>query len=291
MIITQIFIEIDDFMKEFEKNIQSQSIANGKTRNRKGKLSMSEVMSILVYFNIQNFQNFKDYYLKYICVYYRDYFPDLISYNRFVELIPRTLLPLSSYMKQCRLGINTGISFIDSTIIPVCHNKRIPSHKVFKDIAQRGKSTMGWFYGFKLHLIINEFGEIVNFVLSSGNKDDRNQSILEKLTNGIKGKLIGDKGYISKKLTSFLYDKGIQLITKVKKNMDNKLLSSLDKLLLSKRGVIESVNDQIKNLYNLVHTRHRSPVNAMVHWISTLIAYSYRSKKPSIVASEERRIA
>jgi hypothetical protein len=291
MIITQIFIEVDDFMKEYEAKMNSRMISDGKTRNRKCKLSLSEIMTIMIYFQMSSYRNFKDYYIKYLMEYYKDYFPDLVSYNRFVELIPRVLLPLSAYSKEYRLGMNTGISYIDSTPIKVCHNKRIYRNKVFEGLAQRGKSSMGWFYGFKLHLIINEFGEIVNFIFSKGNVDDRNESIISSLVKNVKGKLFGDRGYISKKIHSFLFQNGIELITKIKKNMKNSLLSVWDKELLNKRGLVETVNDQLKNIYQLEHTRHRSPINAMVNWICSIIAYSFRTKKPSIVPKNMGKIS
>lgn len=150
MIITQIFVEVDDFMKEYEPKMYKNMIGNGKKRIRRGQLSLSEVMSILIFFHISGYRNFKDYYIKHISEYYKSYFPDLVSYNRFVELIPRVLLPLSAYSKSCRMGLDTGVSFIDSTLIRVCNNKRIHNHKVFEGLASRGKSSMGWYYGFKL---------------------------------------------------------------------------------------------------------------------------------------------
>ena len=143
---------------------------------------------------------------------------------------------------------------------------------------------MGWFYGFKLHLVINGCGEIVNFVFSKANVDDRDEDIVMGLTKSLQGKLIGDKGYISKSLFTTLHAKGIQLITKIKKNMKNKLMSMLDKLLLYKRGIIETVNDQLKNICLLEHTRHRSPINAMVHWVGAIAAYAFKVKKPSILS-------
>lgn len=284
MIITQIFVEVDDFLKENEKEITKSLITEGsKKRVKATKLNHSEIMTILIYFHVSGYRTFKKYYVNYICKYYKDCFPDLVSYNRFVELIPRVLLLLSAYAKYRTNGLKTEISFIDSTPIKVCHNRRVFSHKVFDGLANRGKSSMGWFYGFKLHLVVNEFGEIVNFLFTKASKDDRNENVIKKLTKGLKGKLIGDKGYISKKLFSMLYKDGLQLITKVRKNMKNKLISTFDKFLLQKRGLIETVNDQLKNIYQLEHTRHRSPINAMANWVSAIIAYSMRETKPSIV--------
>lgn len=290
MILTKLFVEIDDFIKDYEVEIESMLIDNGKIkRKRDTNLSLSEIMTIVVYFHISGYRTFKDYYLKHVTKYLKDAFPNLISYKRFVALMPRTFLPLALFMKQRRTGKSSDISFIDSTPISVCHNRRIHSHKVFDGLAKRGKSSTGWFYGFKLHLVVNEFGEILNFTFTPANVDDRNPNVMEKLTKRVFGKLFGDKGYLSKKLFESLMEKDIQLITKLRKNMDNKLMPMIDKLLLRKRALIESINDQLKNISQLEHTRHRNPINAMVNWISSLIAYSYQEKKPSINFSSNQR--
>lgn len=290
MILTKLFVEIDDFMKEFEAKMKKQLIGDGKMRrDRDTRLSLSEVMTIIVYFQMSGYRNFKDYYIRYVSKHLKDAFPDLLSYKRFVALKSRTLLPLAAFMKSRRTGKCTGISFVDSTTIVVCHSRRIHQHKVFKGLAQRGKSSTGWFYGFKLHLVVNEFGDILDFVFTPGNVDDRNELMMNKLTRRLFGKLIGDKGYLSKKLFESLWEKGIQLITKIKKNMKNILMPILDKLLLRKRALIESINDQLKNIAQLEHTRHRSPINAMVNWVSSLVAYSYQEKKPSINFSTSQR--
>ena len=178
------------------------------------------------------------------------------------------------------------LSFIDSTTLKICHNKRIYSNKVFKSIAERGKSSTGWFYGFKLHLVINEKGKILSSLLTPGNVDDRNESVISSLTKNLFGKLIGDRGYLSEKIFNMLFEKGIQLITKIRKNMKNKLMPLEDKLLLRKRAIIESVNDQLKNISQIEHSRHRSVGNFIANVLSGIIAYSFREKKPSIFSNE-----
>ncbi len=189
------------------------------------------------------------------------------------------------------VGKCSGISFIDSTPIKVCHNKRIYSHKVFDGIAARGKSSTGWFYGFKLHLLINDMGEIVSFCLTAGNTDDRDMDVIDKLTKEIYGKLFADRGYLSKKLFEHLFERNIILITKIKKNMKNKLRELTDKLLLIKRAVIESVNDFLKNICQIEHSRHRSPINFVVNLISGIVAYYFIPKKPSLNFKEQLCLA
>lgn len=161
-----------------------------------------------------------------------EFFPDLVSYNRFVQLQKRVLLALMFYLKQKGLGKSRGINFIDSTRLKACHIKREKQNKLFKGIAAKGKSTLGWFFGFKLHLIINDRGEILSFYLTKGNVDDRDYKVLSKMTKDIFGKLFGDRGYISKALSELLYQDGIQLITKVRKNMKKQNLSPEDAILL-----------------------------------------------------------
>jgi Transposase DDE domain len=284
--IITIFCDIDDFCIHFEKQYRKYLVQENENIeinfNISKTLCLSEIMTITVYFHLSNYRNFKAYYKEYVCTVLKKYFPKLVSYNRFVELMPQVLIPLLLYMSNYRLGKTTGISFIDSTTLDVCDNRRIHCHKVFKGIAQRGKSSTGWFYGFKLHITVNDKGEILSFCLTPGDTDDRNMNLIEKLTKKLFGKLFGDKGYLSQKLFETLYSKGIQLITKIKKNMKNKLMLMEDKLLLRKRAIIETINDQLKNICQIEHSRHRSVYNFIVNIISGLIAYSFLPKKPSL---------
>ena len=280
MEIYTLFCEIDDFCIEFEPKMNQHLIADGKIKRlRKSTLALSEVMTIIIEFQHSGYRTFKHYYQRHVCVYLRWAFPKVVSYNRFVELMGNALLPLCAYL-QTRKGRCSGISFIDSMPIAVCHNRRIPSHRVFAETAERGKNSVGWFYGFKLHLVVNDCGEILAVSLTAGNVDDRVP--VPKLVKDLFGKLFGDKGYISQKLFDMLFADGLQLVTKIRRNMKNKLMPVWDKLLLRKRAIIESVNDQLKNISQIEHTRHRSGFNFLVNVISALIAYTYQEKKPSL---------
>ncbi len=278
--LTKLFCEIDDFTKQHQKQWDSILIENStKKKRREVSLNMSEIMTIMVMFHQSNYRTFKHFYM-YLAIYYKKAFPDLPSYSWFVRLMPRAVLPLCVYLCSLR-GEFTGISFIDSTPIQVCKPKRMNRNKVFKDVAKKGKSTIGWFFGFKLHLIVNDLGEILSFMLTPGNVDDRVP--VPKLAKELLGKLIGDKGYISSKLTKSLLEKGLHLITGIKKNMKNKLIFLTDKVLLRKRSIIETINDQLKNISQIEHSRHRSCCNFIVNLFSGLIAYSKQPKKPSII--------
>lgn len=207
-------------------------------------------------------------------------FPKLVSYNRFVELMPRTLTALSLDVQRC-FGQCTGLSFIDSTALAVCDSHRIHSHRVFKGLAQRGKTTLGWFYGFKLHLVVNDCGELLAFCITEGNIDDRQP--VPRLAKRLFGKLFGDKGDVSQKLFHQLFsDHSLQLITKLRKNMKGQLMLYSDRRLLRRRAIIETINDQLKNISQIEHSRHRNPLNFLVNLIAGLIAYCWQPKKPSI---------
>ena len=275
-----IFWEIDDFCRSFEPMFQTHLVPSQvKKRIRPSKLCLSEILTIVVNFHQSSYRNFKHYYLKHILKHCRSEFPQLVSYQRFVELMPSSLIPLMYYLNT-RKGTNTSINFIDSTSIPICHPKRAKRNKVFKGLAAWGKSAICWYFGFKLHLIINDQGELLAFQISPGNLDDRVP--VPSLTQKIFGKIFGDKGYISQKLWQELWSNGLKLITPLKKNMRNKLVSVEEKLMLRKRSLIETVNDQLKNISQLAHSRHRCVTNFMVNVIAALIAYTWQPKKPSL---------
>jgi len=288
--LTKIFCEIDDFMQEFEERYKRRLLESQEVKVKYGsRLSMSEVMTIVVYYHNYGNRTFKDFYLKSVSKHLKSYFPNLVSYNRFVELISMVLIPLIAFLKLKRLVISNEITFIDSTKIAICNNKRIKRNRVFEGIAERGKSTMGWFYGFKLHIAINEKGELCGVNMSKGNVDDREEEVLDEVLKNVSGKLFADKGYISKKLFKHLFEQGTTLITNVRKNMKNRLIPLVDKLLLRKRSVIETVNDQLKNMCDIEHSRSRNPINFMVNMVAGLIRYSYFEKKPSINFAQNER--
>ena len=263
--------------------MQTHQLSDGtRKRIKPGKLSESEVMTIVTYFHIMRYRDFKHYYLLHVCKNMRSEFPQLVSYNRFVELMQSSLLPLVVFLKTRCLGDCAGISFIDSTPLRACHIKREHSHKVMRGLATKGQCSIGWFFGLKLHFIINDKGEILDFVLTPGNVEDRKPLSGTNLLSRIHGKLFGDKGYIPKTLFEQLFIDGIHLITKLRKNMKNSLMHLSDKIILRKRALVETVCDELKNICQIEHTRHRSQEGFIVNLISGLIAYSYLPKKPSL---------
>lgn len=281
MSLLELFCSVDDFCKDYATAGYGEQLGSGRQkRERKGAMYLSEIMTILIHFHQSHYRDFKAYYTEHVQVHLGGEFPKLVSYSRFIELVPRTLVPLGLYIQQC-MGQCTGLSFIDSTALAVSHNRRIHAHRVFEGIAQPGKTTLGWFYGFKLHRVVNDCGELLAFYLTEGNVDDRQP--VPKLAKRLFGKLFGDKGYVSQKLFDQLFtDHALQLITKLRKNMKAKLMLYSDRLLLRRRAIIETINDQLKNISQIEHSRHRSPINFLVNILAGLIAYCWQPKKPSI---------
>ena len=279
-----VFCDIDDFCKAYEEYCMHSLMMEKQRIIPKTRMALSEIMTILIMYHLSGYRTFKWYYTKYVMVYQKKDYPDLVSYNRFVEIMEYALVPLALYIIRARFVKCSGISFVDSTPIKVCDNHRIRTNRVFSEYAKMGKSSMGWFYGFKLHLIINDEGKILSFCLTSGNVDDRDEKVMDSLTKEIFGKLFADRGYISQKLFEKLLKRDITLVTRAKKNMKNKLMDYYDRLMLRKRTVIESVNDFLKNMCNIEHSRHRSITNFLVNLVSALAAYSLLPKKPSICA-------
>lgn len=280
MSLLELFCHVDDFWLSFAQQWEAEQLQSGeKNRRRLGQLCESEIMTILIYFHSFRQRDFKTYYTQFVQVHLREEFPNLVSYNRFVELTPSVLIPLCAYLHHC-YGQCSGVSFIDSTPLAVCHNRRITRHRVFQDIAQRGKNSVDWFFGFKLHLVVNDRGQLLACRLTAGNVDDRTP--VPHLSKWLWGKLFGDKGYLSQPLTEQLLQRGVHLVTRLKSKMKNRLILLSDKLLLRKRSILETIIDQLKNISQIEHTRHRSLANFMVNVVCGLIAYSHQPSKPSL---------
>jgi Transposase DDE domain len=290
--ITEIFFLADEycilFQQHIEQTIKINTVAGKQLRNKPSGLSNSEVITILICFQLSDYRTFKHFYNDYVCVHLKTEFPTLVSYGRFIELQRLAALPLIMFVMTNCTGAGTGISFIDSTKLAVCKNQRIKQHRQFKGIAQHGHTSTGWFFGFKLHLIINDKAEIISFQLTRGNVADNNENLLISLCKKIFGKLYGDKGYLVKQsvFEKLFYD-GVQLITKIKRNMKNILMSAYDKIMLRKRSVIECVMDSLKNICQIEHSRHRSLHGLLINIFAAIGAYHFLPKKPSLMTHFE----
>lgn len=272
---------VDDFCIGFEDWYGKQLIGSGCIkRKRRGQFKLSEVLTILVAYPQSGMSCFK-YFYEDLSENHRHLFPNLVHYARFVKLIQKAFPALLCLLKSIR-GEVTEYMFIDSTPMPVCHNLRERRHKVFNGLAAKGKTSTGWFFGMKLHMIFNTNGDLVRLAITPGNVNDRTP--VRSMVKGMMTRLIGDKGYLSQTLFNDLFQNGVTLITKIKRNMKNKLMGMTDKMMLMRRFFIETIFSSLKSLGTLIHSRHRSPVNAFAHIISALIAYQIRPDKPSLSA-------
>ena len=277
--ITELFVFIDDFIKLYtEQKLKLQISQGEKLRKptRTTEMPISEILTIYLAFYGSCFAHFKAFY-GYMQMHHRSAFPKMVTYERFTALIERIFEPMV-YLLNCILDNTSDIAYIDSTPIRVCGNKRTSMHKVFEKLAKLGKSSMGWFFGFKLHLVIDLSGNLMAITLTPANQNDRRP--VEMLLKNFKGTVCGDKGYISKELAQRLAEKGIKLVTGIKKGMENKLMEIKDKLLLKKRSLIESVIGKLKRCFSLEHSRHRSVKNFCCHIIAALIVYQLAGNKP-----------
>jgi len=279
--LVELFVHVDDFCQAFLPQLEKQLLQSGVIHRRRVRsLSISEIMTIMIHFHQSYYRNFKAYYCEHVLPYLRSEFPGLVSYTRFVDFMPSALIPLCAYLQYACLGSCTGVSFIGSTALEVCLTQRIASHKVFAGLAERGKTSTGRFFGFKLHLVINDRGELLNILLIPGNVDDRKP--VPNLVLKLFGKVFGDKGYISKDLYEQLWQTfGVQLVTKLRSNSKNRLpMLWSDHILLRKRAIVETVIDQLKNISQIEHSRHRSVASFLVNLLCGLIAYAHQPKKP-----------
>jgi hypothetical protein len=258
--VVEVFCFIDDFCEQVRQYVASHPLppplAPRAAAGRKPALSESEVLTILVLYHLSGFKCFMYFYQRLVLGELRSYFPKACSYPQFLALARQACFHtflLAHY--RCSLSARSDHYYIDSKKLPVCDNHRIHSHRVFATIAGRGKSSTGWFYGLKLHLVTNQYGELVRFLITPANVADNNQQVLSKLLKRLKGKCYGDKGYLSAFLEELL-EQGIHLVAKARKNMKKMLLSLCDKINLRKRGRIEAVNDILMSVCDIDHTRH-----------------------------------
>ena len=278
--LTELFCLVDDFCRQFEPAWEQRQLTSGmQKRRRRRALSLSELMTLVILFHQLRFRQFKRFYLDYVCRHLRAAFPTLPSYHRCVELLPRCAAPLAALFEALK-GACNGISIVDATSLAVCDNRRRARHRVFQGSAARGKTSMGWFYGFKLHAIINSQGELIRLKLTPGNGDDRKPRL--KLCQGLFGYRFADKGYLAQRLTRHLAGQDIQLITTLRKNMKPVSRTDFEKALLRRRCLIETVFDELKNLCQIEHTRHRSVGNFLVNLMAGIVAYCVSDNKPTL---------
>ncbi len=286
--LVKLYCQIDQFCKKFipiwQKNLMQSSKKTDNfriRRYRKDCLNYSEIITILILYNSSSYSCFKYFYLDFVAKDLKEFFPKLPHYSRFTIMQKKAFIPMLSFLLYlCKKSRRTGLYYIDSTYMAVCRNQRIYSHKTFKNIAKRGKTSIGWFFGFKLHIVINQIGEIMNLNVTKGNVSD--SKVASSIAKNLFGKLFGDKGYLGKELYEYLLKNNLELFTKVRKNMKPKIISRINQFLLSKRGIVETVIGQFKTRYNMISTRYRSISNYFMNIISAVTAYQLNPRKPRI---------
>ena len=279
----EIFCSVDDFLRDLQEYLQGHSPADFEMPRFEGRMAPSEILTIIIFYQFSGSKCFQYYFDDIVSTEMSTYFPNQVGYKRFLQLISKSWPLLHLFTQfRCQSAERTGIYFIDSKKLPVCDNRRIKNHKVFNDLAERGHTSTGWFYGLKIHLVVNNLGQCVNFRFSSGNVHDANPDILRHMLKDLNGNCYGDKGYLSKIFEELLQN-GIKLVTKIRKNMKNKLMPLKEKYQLFKRGMIESVFDILMTVFDIEHTRHRSSKNGFAHMIAALAAYSFMDNKPTVL--------
>ncbi len=284
--LVEIYVTCDDFYNEIENTINRIALeAPLKIQQRRQpQMSESEIMAIVIYYHFSGFRCFKWYYNQIVRRVFSSYFPNALSYNRFIQLMSRVNVALAFFMSACRLSLPTAGNYIDSKKLVVSHNRRIEKHQVHKGNASRGKSSTGWFFGYKLHLIINHLGQIVLFKFTPGSVADNNHDLLLSISEKVKCTVFGDKGYLSSVIAT-LKKNGLNLIARLRSNMKRKLnLTPEQKYYMRHRGLIETVFDILKHQLDIEHFRCRSTKNYFANILGALIAYTFLDKIPSIPA-------
>lgn len=280
---TELFCVIDDFFLKFESVYWEFLKQNSRClRIRPAQLSISEIIFIAIWYKTSHFNNFKAFFtsLKHDKWHL---FKSLPCYQRMIYLVNTHQLALHFALMK---GHQSAYLWIDSTTLVVCKNQRIQRHKSLSAIATRGKSSMGWFFGCKLHLLMNQSGEIVNTALSNGHIADI--KIVERLVEGLAAKLYADRGYISHNLKTKLNDQDIDLITHHRKNMRFIQLSKADEYHLKQRNKIETLFSLLKGTYNLVTSKARSVAGYLAGVYASLCAYQLcHQNKPMIRIMEK----
>ena len=278
--LVEIFIACDDFQQKLNAYQLQQAY---QTEPACQQMTESEMMAIVIFYHHSGMKCFQYYYECIIQRTLKSYFPTAYSYSRFVHLMSRLNFPLFAFLCGYRLATSTQGNYVDATKLVVCHNKRIPNHRVFDGVAKRGKSSTGWFFGLKLHAVINQFGQLVVFRITPGNVADNNVKLLQTLTSRLEGFLYGDAGYITS-LKDTLSARGLELVTKLRTNMKPQSLTPEQRHYLRHRGLIESVFGLLKGHCDIDHSRHRSVKNFFINLWGGLIAYSFMDSFPTMPA-------
>ena len=272
--------KVNALVKQLDEE-QSELLANLRgSRGFLPRMSPAELLTFIIYFHFCRFNDFKAY-CHYMQQHHATMFPQQLHYKTLCAWRTRLLAISSAILNMLmQKTANTKEGFIDSTHLDICHHVRSNRKRKALRAARKSKNGMGWHYGFKLHIVANLFSELISACMTAGNVDDRKP--VKKMCQGKVRDIYGDRGYISKKLSTRLAKKGMRLITRNRRNMPRNKISSHDKKMLKKRSIIETIIGELKSRYHIDHTRHRSLKGLMVNLWAGLIAYCLSPNKPRL---------
>jgi hypothetical protein len=275
MLIT-LYCIIDDFINTLVKTDDGHKMLSEwkAKRGPQRRLSLSEVLTLNILrfsFHVNDLKAF----VRLSNSAYKSYFPQLTNYENFLKATNRSfpffVLLLKYLLELNRLVSKDGVYFFDSTALSVCYNWNIATHKVTKDFAARGKTSKGWFFGFKLHGACDSKGNLVSLRFSPGNEHDSRHA--EYLTEGLGGLFVGDAGYLLKQeVFQRLFEKHKRILAASRKNM-KRLMTQEQGIMLSKRSAIETVWGVLQERYGLVYHLARNMTGLFRHYCCSLVSF------------------
>lgn len=279
ILLIAIFCFVDDFHEHILTLLRPALIRPHQQHPplKRRNLSTTELVSLALFFQFTGHRSWRDFY-KYIKTHYRQDFPDLPSYRNFVAamnaLSPYAVILLQAFCALFRQTTPaTAAKFADSTNLPVCSIKREFSHQVMKLFATKSKTTMGWFYGLRLHVLCNELMQILECRITTATVGER--AALESMWNYIFGLIVADAGYLGQEFQTRARSLGKQLLTGARANM-KKLLTKKQHELLQLRQVIETIFSVLKTRLGLGSTLPRSPLGHFARYVWCLAAYQLK---------------
>ena len=269
-----IFDQIDNLLKTMSASLKRKLLSDLRPKGgRPSGLSLQAILAFGIFRFATGVKDVKHYHRKLLSSYSKELgrIPNYGNFNALMNQATPYVIFLLQWICYCHQSAGGGLYFMDSTPMKVCENKRIFDHKVCEDMAQRGKSSMGWFFGFKLHVVCDSLGRLVSLLITPGNTDDRKFAL--KLLKGLRGLCVADAGYVSKKLMQELYQQGLLLLTDVRNSM-KRLMSETQHGLLKLRQRIEGVFSCLKHRLKAEASIARSPLGYLSRCLYACLTFA-----------------
>jgi len=277
-----IFDRIDDLLKAMSISLRRKLLADLKPKGgRPSGLSLPAILTLGIFRFATGVKDVKHYHRKLVSSYSQELgrIPNYGNFNALMNQATPYVIFLLEWICYSNKSTSNGAYFLDATSLKVCENKRIFDHKVCEDIAQRGKSSMGWFFGFKLHVVCDSLGRLVSLLITPGNTDDR--KFVLKLLKGLKGLCVADAGYVSKKLMHELYEQGLLLLTDVRNSM-KRLMSEAQHAVLKLRQRIEGIFSCLKHRLKAEASIARSPLGYVSRCLYACLTFALSKELETI---------